>query len=271
MTQIKDMTDQEAQEIGDLMKRQEMRFEWMDPNQLTPNDFNWKDHPAFQRRALRAFREELENGANPDSPETMAASWVGALLYNERTGRLLDGHMRQDEAIERGETRVPVLIVDLDEETENKALFFLDRIGGMYKEDEVLNTKLGEMISSNLDNEILQKLLAAEQAGENLEDEEPEEKEDKDLKHSAFPPGGLALLLGMKFDYVVLMFRTEMDWTAAQDHFGLKRQKCPFSNNVGTGRVIDGAKYLQMVNQKMGGIAMYDPDAEKALAILAAQ
>lgn len=63
----------------------------------------------------------------------------------------------------------------------------------------------------------------------------------------------MSLVLGQSFNYIALVFRTEMDWIAAQDHFDLKKVKCAFNSGVGLGRVIDGGAYLKkMLDQKHG-------------------
>ncbi|MFN0137984.1 MAG: hypothetical protein ACKVS9_17920, partial [Phycisphaerae bacterium] len=55
--------------------------------------------------------------------------WAGALLFNERTGRLIDGHARQK--VVDPKTPVPVLIGSWSDEAERKILLTLDPIAGM--------------------------------------------------------------------------------------------------------------------------------------------
>ena len=78
-----------------------LKLEWMDPYELAENPLNPRYHPQAQRRSLHAALQSL--------------GWLQPLLYNQRTGRLIDGHLRRQEAIESGITEVPVLVVDLDE------------------------------------------------------------------------------------------------------------------------------------------------------------
>jgi hypothetical protein len=203
--------------------------------------------------------EELEKRTEKEDKPGMP--WVGALLFNKRTGRLLDGHMRQTEAIERGDDFVPTLVIDVDEDVENVILRYLDEIGSMYKHDDEAEALLGSQI--NVESELLRQLLGgAEVEGEEELDEDDGEKA---LKRSELPPGGLALPLGAKYDYVVILFKSEVDWNAGQDHFGLSRQQCPFSNNVGMGRVIDGAKYLHRIRTETSGAPAADADDVNAL------
>jgi len=50
-------------------------------------------------------------------------------------------------------------------------------------------------------------------------------------------------VLGEANNYVVLLFKNEIDWLAAKDHFDIKSTK-DREGRIGTGRMIDGATYL---------------------------
>lgn len=89
-----------------------LSLEWRTPQELTENECNWREHPAEQVDATSEFLEEV--------------GWAGALLFNSRTNRLLDGHMRRNLALMRGDEKVPVLIGDWSEEQERKILATLD-------------------------------------------------------------------------------------------------------------------------------------------------
>ena len=60
--------------------------------------------------------------------------WAGALLYNERTKRLIDGHLRKK--IARKRERIPVLVGSWSEEEEAKILATLDPTGMMAQVDK---------------------------------------------------------------------------------------------------------------------------------------
>jgi len=94
---------------------------------LTEHPSNWRLHPPEQMSTLNAAIAEV--------------GWAGALLYNERTGRLLDGHARRKIFAQRG-AEVPVLIGDWDEETEKKILATLDPLGDMAETDTAMLEKL---------------------------------------------------------------------------------------------------------------------------------
>lgn len=60
----------------------QFRLEYVDAATLAENPANWRTHPAAQISALNDVIAEV--------------GWAGALLYNERTKRLIDGHARKN-------------------------------------------------------------------------------------------------------------------------------------------------------------------------------
>ena len=94
-----------------------LRLEWIEAGQLEDNPANWRKHPAEQLAALN------------DLIDDPAVGWAGALLYNEQTGRLIDGHGRK--ADRRPDELVPVLVGSWAPEAERKILLTLDPIGAM--------------------------------------------------------------------------------------------------------------------------------------------
>lgn len=69
-------------------------MEYVQAGTLSPNPANWRRHPA---RQLDALKQTLDR-----------VGWAGALLFNEATGNLLDGHARLE--LVTPETFVPVMI-----------------------------------------------------------------------------------------------------------------------------------------------------------------
>lgn len=101
------------------MNDQRLRLEWLDPKSLEGNPKNWRRHPAIQRQAVREARDRV--------------GFAGALLYNERTNRLIDGHLRREEWIDLPE--VPVLVGSWTEEEEAFVLATLDPIASLAETD----------------------------------------------------------------------------------------------------------------------------------------
>jgi len=77
-----------------------------DPNQLVANPRNWRIHPREQQDALGDILERV--------------GWVQQVLVNRTTGCVVDGHLRVELAISKGEAAVPVY-VELTEDEEAKA------------------------------------------------------------------------------------------------------------------------------------------------------
>jgi ParB-like chromosome segregation protein Spo0J len=102
-------------------KMPELRLEWRSPAELAENPANWRRHPESQLSALTDIIAEV--------------GWAGACLFNERTGRLIDGHARRKVALEQGADKIPVLVGDWDEATEKKILATLDPLAAMADTD----------------------------------------------------------------------------------------------------------------------------------------
>lgn len=106
-------------------------------NQFTANPLNWRTHPNVQREALRGLLGEV--------------GWVGAVLENKRTGNVVDGHARIEEALSKDENApIPYLLVDLSEEEERLVLASFDPISALANSDkERLELLLKDLSSSS--------------------------------------------------------------------------------------------------------------------------
>jgi hypothetical protein len=93
----------------------------VDPATLTPNPRNWRTHPTLQQDALDAVIGSV--------------GWVGRVFVNERTGHLVDGHLRVELARRTGR-RVPIVdYVDLDEAEEAIILATYDPLSALAETD----------------------------------------------------------------------------------------------------------------------------------------
>ena len=113
---------------------------WVSAEELDDNPSNWRKHPPRQMKALAASIQE--NG------------WAGALLYNENTNRLIDGHARKQlvlkAARKSGNRLVPVLVGRWSEEQEKRVLATLDPISAMAEVDTELLRKLTKEVEADL-------------------------------------------------------------------------------------------------------------------------
>lgn len=123
----------------------------VDPHTLEPSPWNWRTHPVLQKDAMAGALREL--------------GWIQQLVVNQRTGHLVDGHLRLALALDAKEPTVPVLYVDLSEAEEKLALVSLDPLAAMA---EASRDQLAALLQEvNSGEAAVQAMLAqlAEQAG----------------------------------------------------------------------------------------------------------
>jgi hypothetical protein len=121
----------EAHADGVAAKRP-LRLEYVQAKTLALNPANWRTHGESQLAAIGAVLKDDEVG------------WAGALLFNEKTGRLIDGHGRL-KVVEPDEF-VPVLIGSWSDAGEKKVLATLDPLAAMAGTDaEKLNELMADV------------------------------------------------------------------------------------------------------------------------------
>jgi hypothetical protein len=106
-------------------------------SQFTANALNFRRHPNVQREAFRGLVSEI--------------GFAGAVLENVRTGNLIDGHLRIEEALSvDDQTPIPCVQVDLSEAEERLLLASYDPLSAMATVDkEVLDTLLRDISTGN--------------------------------------------------------------------------------------------------------------------------
>jgi DNA modification methylase len=125
-----------------------LRLEYWVPDQLSDNPLNWRKHPEKQLSALKDVLADV--------------GWAGALLFNERTNRLIDGHARKK--ISKARERVPVLVGSWSEEQEKKILATLDPMAALAEADhEALQILLQDV---HTESDAVQALLRDLAAGD---------------------------------------------------------------------------------------------------------
>ena len=114
--------------------RPDFTVEWLDPATLTPHPLNYKQHTEQQKAELTKSLREF--------------GWLAAPIWNRRTGHLLDGHERRDEALSQGWAPIPVRVVDVTAPVERRILAAFDRIGELRARDDKLLAVLLREISA---------------------------------------------------------------------------------------------------------------------------
>ena len=120
-------------------------------DQFLAHDLNARRHPNAQRDALRGSLN--------------AVGWIAPVIVSQRSGKLLDGHARIEEALSRSESAlVPYVLVDVTEAEEAIILGTFDPITGMATYDrEVLDALLREIETNDAGLQNLLEDLAAKQ------------------------------------------------------------------------------------------------------------
>lgn len=114
-------------------------------NQFLAHELNARRHPGHQRESLRGSLNEI--------------GWVAPVIVSAKTGKLLDGHARIEEALSRDEnTEVPFIKVEVSEGEERLILASFDPITNQaYYDKEVLDALLREVSTGDA---ALQSLLS---------------------------------------------------------------------------------------------------------------
>jgi len=114
----------------------DFRIEHLDPALLAPNPANPRRHPE---RQVTALAESLESHG-----------WLSAPIWNERTNRLVDGHLRVEEAVRQGQATIPVRVIDVPESQELRILATFDRVGELRDLD---NERMAELLKGLSESE----------------------------------------------------------------------------------------------------------------------
>lgn len=132
------------------------------------NPLNWRQHNDFQRSAMDGVLSEI--------------GWVQGVIENVRTGNLIDGHLRVEEAMKLGEeTIVPFVQVDLSEEEEKKILLVLDPIGALATMDAENFLELADSV--DLHSDALQELIAEMSKDQTTESDNEPNLNDPDFNY----------------------------------------------------------------------------------------
>ena len=108
-----------------------------DASTLMASPGNARRHPAAQRAALKGVLNEV--------------GWVARVIVNTRSGLIVDGHLRVEEAAARNE-QVPVDYVDLSPSEEAMILAMFDPIGALAETDRAsLDALLGRIETVDTD------------------------------------------------------------------------------------------------------------------------
>ena len=128
--------------MNDLYKNRIVGSGVADLNEILFNPRNWRVHPKVQQDALKEVLEGV--------------GWIQNVIVNQRTGNLIDGHLRCQLAAREGAKSIPVVYVDLSEEEEAVALATFDPIGAMALRDtDKFETLVQKVTADDLVGDVL--------------------------------------------------------------------------------------------------------------------
>lgn len=201
----------------------------VDPETLIPNPENWRVHNKSQSQTLDAALSEV--------------GWIQEVIVNKTSGRIVDGHLRCALALQNGEKKIPVVFVELTDEEEKKALATFDPLSAMATGSPEQYDKLVEGLTT--ESLWLRELFK----NTTQQNQEQEEELEEELPQSANEVPGMELQPFEHYDYVVMLFRNDQDFSRACELLGLGRVAFEIPNSdkvkVGLGRVVDGAAALE--------------------------
>lgn len=223
-----------------------LRLEWIEAGTLTKNPLNWRRHSQEQLQSIRELLNDPEIG------------WAGVCLYNERTGRLIDGHARK--AVVDPKTVVPVLVGDWSEDAEKKILMTLDPVGAMASGDAAAYQALLDSVQAD-------GLWVRDLLQQTMRDLDAQAAADGTTEDGAAagdgPVNPLPAMECQPFehhDFLMLVFHNDQDFQAACEKLGIKRVAITYpggKQKIGLGRVIDGPKAIRLLEERgtRGGAA----------------
>jgi ParB family chromosome partitioning protein len=195
---------------------------WVDINDLKP----WNQNPRKNDHAV------------PDVAKSIERFGFASPIIANADGQVIAGHTRLKAAKYLGLNQVPVRYMDLDD-VDSRLLALADN-----KVSEIADWDDGSLtqIFRELDAE------GADLEGLGWGDDEIEAMISDVIEENAVPDVEFSEFIDEANNYIVLTFKSDMDWLSAQTHFNLESKYSKRQNgkpwSKGIGRVIDGAKYI---------------------------
>ena len=204
--------------------------------ELLDNENNWRVHPLAQRESMTGILTEV------------GKTDVLLAYYSERHENkltLFDGHLRK--ALDPNEEWT-VAITDLSDAEADKMLLVLDPLAAMAEMDARRVLELNERV--NTDDLALREVLRRMELDAQRALNEETDEDGENGKKEKTGPAAMELMPFEHYDYVLLMFKNELDWLAAVDTLGLERRAdLRKTNKIGLCRVVSGKQVIERIQQ----------------------
>jgi len=199
---------------------------YVDPKTLVP----WSRNPRDNKMAIDKVATSIER-----------YGFASPIVARQEDARIIAGHTRHAAAMRLGLDEVPVRFLDIDEQKASALALADNKLGEIATwDDDELNRILNELNADGVD---VGELGFDMDEFADLLDEIEADSIEPDIVFSEY--------LDEANNYVVLLFKNEIDWLSAQTHFELESKYSRRSNgkpwSKGVGRVIDGAEYLDKI------------------------
>jgi hypothetical protein len=144
-------TKAKTKQVEDFWQNRITQYGEQPADQFLPHELNARRHPGNQRDALRGSLN--------------AVGWVAPVIVSARSGKILDGHARVEEALSKDEHGlVPFVEVDVSENEERTILATFDPITGLATyEREALDALLREVDTGDAALQAMLSELAAKE------------------------------------------------------------------------------------------------------------
>ena len=195
--------------------------------EVVDNPRNWRVHDDYQKGVLSDIIEQV--------------GVISQVVINERTGFLVDGHLRVDLARDRGEETIPAVFVDLSEAEENTVLLTHDTIGEMAYRDNDAYAALIETIDSEKMN--LESFIGREHSGE-VDESVADEEAPVETQHGAQEAKDESLIrIGEGYDFMIPLsvFTAWRDDLYEEVGFSEAEIEAALIDKLGLGAFVDGA------------------------------
>lgn len=157
------------------------------------------------------------------------------LIVNRQTGMtVVSGHQRLRVAKELGLEKVPVKIIDVDENKEKVLNLALNKIGGAFDAPKLENVlrDVFEFASADIEQtgftqQEVEKMLA-----------EPELEVEGEYPITPY--------FSEKYNYAIIMTKNEIDWSFLRNALELRQEKSYKSTAIGLGHVVDFERFREL-------------------------
>ena len=198
-----------------------LQIEYVPIDSIKPYVGNAKLHPQEQIEQIKVSIETL----GFDDP---IAIW--------KNGEIIEGHGRYMAAQQLGMKEVPIIrLDDLTDEQRRQYTLIHNKLTMNSGFD--MATLALELADLDFDKALFGFI-------DDIELDDPKETQKKEILYEE-----MQLKAFEHYDYIVFVFKNQMDWHNAVNRFGLKKVNAGYgqTKKIGLGRVVDGARLLEAI------------------------